>query len=53
MELALAVRRQVTASMVGKYAKANRAEKVAMLDRLAEVNGGHRDHVRKDATRAS
>lgn len=47
VELTLTVRRQVTASLVGKYAKATRAGKSAILDRLCAVNGWHRDHARK------
>jgi hypothetical protein len=47
VELTLTVRRQVTASLVGRYAKATRAEKSAILDRLCAVNGWHRDHARK------
>jgi transposase InsO family protein len=47
MELSLAVRRQVTARVVGRYRKASRAEKSAILDQLCQVNGWHRDHARK------
>jgi hypothetical protein len=47
MELSLAVRRQVTARLVGRYRKASRAEKSAILDQLCQVNGWHRDHARK------
>jgi hypothetical protein len=47
MELELAVRRQVTATMTRKYRKATNGEKSLILDRLCEVNGWHRDHARK------
>jgi hypothetical protein len=47
MELQLAARRQVTATMVKKYRKAGRAEKTAILDHLCQVNGWHRNHARK------
>ena len=39
MELSLAVRRQVTARLVGRYQKASRAEKSAIVDQLCQVNG--------------
>jgi len=53
MELDLATRRRVTATMVRKYAKATRAEKSAMLGQLCEVNGWHRDHARKALRQAA
>jgi hypothetical protein len=53
MELTLAVRRQVTARLVGRYQKASKAEKSAVLDQLCQVNGWHRDHARKALRRAA
>lgn len=53
MELSLAVRRQVTARLVGGYRKGSRAEKAAILDQLCQVNGWHRDHARKALRRAA
>ncbi len=53
MELALAVRRQVTERLVAQYRKATRGEKKAILDQLSEVNGWHRDHARKALRRAA
>lgn len=53
MELSLVVRRQVTARLVGRYRKASRAEKSAILDQLCQVNGWHRDHARKALRRAA
>ena len=53
MELSLAVRRQVTTRLVGRYRKASRAEKSAILDQLCQVNGWHRDHARKALRRAA
>lgn len=53
MELMLAARRQVTESQAGRYAKATRAEKQAILDHLCAVNGWHRDHARKALRRAA
>jgi hypothetical protein len=47
MELELAVRRQVTKSMLAKYAKGSRAERGEVLDHLVAVTGWHRDHARK------
>ncbi len=47
MELTLAARRQITLAQVRKYRKASKAEKSAILDVVAGVNGWHRDHARK------
>ena len=47
MELTLATRRQVTAKLAGRYVKATRGEKAAILDQLCQVNDWHRDHARK------
>ena len=52
MELTLAARRQVLKSQVRAWPKATKAEKSAILDRLCEVNGWHRDHARKMIRRA-
>ena len=42
MELTLAAKRQVTDRLVGRYVKATRVEKSAILDQLCEVNGALR-----------
>ena len=47
VEFTLAVRRQDTERLVARYRKAARAEKTAFLNELADLNGWHRDHVRK------
>jgi hypothetical protein len=52
MELTLATRRQVTAAQLGKWPKATKAEKSAILDAVCEVTGWHRDHARKAIRRA-
>lgn len=49
----MAVRRQVTKRLVGRYRKGSRAEKSAVLDQLCQVNGWHRDHARKALRQAA
>lgn len=53
MVLTLAARRQVSASMAGRYQKATRVEKAAILDQLCAVTGWHRDHARKALRQAA
>lgn len=52
MELTLGQRRAVTKAQLGKWPKASKAEKSAILDAVCEVTGWHRDHARKAIRRA-
>jgi transposase InsO family protein len=52
MELSLAARRQVAQAQLGRWLKATKAEKSAILDAVCEVTGWHRDHARKAIRRA-
>jgi transposase InsO family protein len=52
MELSMAARRQVTQAQLGKWPKATKAEKTAILDAVCGVTGWHRDHARKAIRRA-
>jgi transposase InsO family protein len=47
MELALAVRRQITKAQVERYRTGARGEKSEVLDVICQVTGWHRDHARK------
>lgn len=47
MELSLAARKAITKAQLGKWHKATKAEKTAILDAVCEVTGWHRDHARK------
>lgn len=50
MELTLAARKAITQAQVGKWPKASKAERSAILDAVCEVTSWNRDHARK-ATR--
>jgi hypothetical protein len=52
MELSLAQRKAITKAQVGKWPKASKAEKSAILDVVCQVTGWHRDHARKAIRRA-
>lgn len=47
MELTLAARKAITKAQLGKWPKATKGEKSAILDAVCEVTGWHRDHARK------
>ena len=47
MELTLAARKAITKGQLGKWPKATRTEKGAILDAVCGVTGWHRDHARK------
>ena len=47
------MRKAVTAAQLRKYRKASKIEKSAILDRLCQVNGWHRDHARKSLRQAA
>lgn len=52
MELTLAARKAITKAQLGRWSKATKSERSAILDAVCAVTGWHRDHARKVIRRA-
>ena len=50
--MTMAARKAVTAAQLGRWVKASKQEKSAILDAVCQVTGWHRDHARKAIRRA-